>query len=84
VDRSTIADIVRRMQAKGLVKRKRLKTDARVYAVSLTEKSKKILTRAAPAAKRADEQLLAPLSDQERARLLKYLAMITNVDPADG
>ncbi|MEO0618991.1 MAG: MarR family transcriptional regulator [Pseudomonadota bacterium] len=80
IDRSTIADIVRRMVTKGLIKRKRLKSDARVYAVSLTDKSKKILLRASPAARRADAQLLAPLTAQEQTRLIKYLIAITAID----
>jgi DNA-binding MarR family transcriptional regulator len=73
IDRSTIADIVRRMQSKGLLRRKRTKSDARVYAVSLTEKSRKIMIKAIPAAARADEKLLSTLSSAERSRLLQYL-----------
>lgn len=78
IDRSTIADIVRRMQTKGLIKRKRTKSDARVYAVSLTEKSRKILVKAVPAASRADEALLAPLNETQRARLFQYLGKIAD------
>ena len=77
IDRSTVADIVRRMEEKGLIKRKKTKADARVYAVSLTEKSKKILTNAIPAAVRADEKLLSVLSGAERTRLVQYLGKIT-------
>lgn len=77
IDRSTIADIVRRMQTKGLIKRKRTKADARVYAVSLTEKSRKIMVKAVPAAARADEKLLSALTSTERARLTQYLGKIT-------
>lgn len=80
IDRSTIADIVRRMQRKGLLKRRRTKSDARVYAVSLTDKSKKLMQKAGPAARRADERLLAPLSPAERGRLDKYLTRIANRD----
>lgn len=76
IDRSTIADIVRRMQTKSLIKRKRTKADARVYAVSLTEKSRKIMVKAIPAAARADEQLMSALNSQERARMLQYLGKI--------
>ncbi|MGI9405621.1 MAG: MarR family winged helix-turn-helix transcriptional regulator [Hyphomicrobiaceae bacterium] len=78
IDRSTIADIVRRMQRKGLLKRKRTKVDARVYAVTLTDKSKKIMSRATPAAARADEKLLQPLSAAERSRLMQYLGKIAS------
>ena len=37
IDRSTLADIVRRMQRKGLLQRRRTKEDARAYAVKLTD-----------------------------------------------
>jgi DNA-binding MarR family transcriptional regulator len=37
IDRSTLADIVRRLQKKGLLQRRRTKEDARAYAVKLTE-----------------------------------------------
>ena len=37
VDRSTLADVVRRMQKKGLVQRRRTREDARAYSVKLTE-----------------------------------------------
>ena len=38
VDRSTLADIVRRLVKKGLLQRKRTRRDARMYAVRLTSK----------------------------------------------
>ena len=37
VDRSTLADVVRRLLVRRLVARKRTKEDARAYAVTLTE-----------------------------------------------
>ena len=37
IDRSTLADIVRRMLKKGLLQRRRTKEDARAYAVKLTD-----------------------------------------------
>lgn len=37
IDRSTLADIVGRLERKGLVARKRTKEDQRSYAVKLTE-----------------------------------------------
>lgn len=37
IDRSTLADIVRRLQRKGLLQRRRALEDARAYAVRLTD-----------------------------------------------
>ena len=43
VDRSTLADIVRRLQKKGLLQRRRTKEDARAYAVKLTDAGRRVL-----------------------------------------
>lgn len=46
IDRSTMADIVRRLSVKGLITRKRQKDDARTYNVSLTERGEEVTIRA--------------------------------------
>ena len=46
IDRSTLADIVRRMLKKGLLQRRRTKEDARAYAVKLTEEGWRVLRSA--------------------------------------
>jgi DNA-binding MarR family transcriptional regulator len=76
VDRSTLADIVRRMLKKGLLQRRRTKDDARAYAVKLTEEGWRILKAADPLAKRVDEKILAALPGQQRERFLQDLALI--------
>ena len=50
VDRSTLADIVRRLVKKGLLQRKRTRRDARMYAVRLTQKGQAALNSVKPAA----------------------------------
>jgi DNA-binding MarR family transcriptional regulator len=76
VDRSTLADIVRRMLKKGLLQRRRTKDDARAYAVKLTEEGWRILKTADPLAKRVDDKILAALPGQQRERFLQDLALI--------
>ena len=49
IDRSTMADIVRRLTARGLVQRRRTRRDARRYAVRLTDKGENALRLAEPA-----------------------------------
>jgi MarR family transcriptional regulator, temperature-dependent positive regulator of motility len=39
IDRSTLADVVKRLKRKGLLQRRRTKEDARAYAVRLTEEA---------------------------------------------
>ncbi len=76
VDRSTLADIVRRMLKKGLLQRRRTKEDARAYAVKLTEEGWRVLKTADPLAKRVDDKILAVLPGQQRERFLQDLNLI--------
>lgn len=76
IDRSTLADIVRRMLKKGLLQRRRTKEDARAYAVKLTEEGWRALKAADPIAKRVDDKVLATLPSQQRDRFLTDLNSI--------
>lgn len=76
IDRSTLADIVRRMLKKGLLQRRRTKEDARAYAVKLTDEGWRMLKAAEPMARRVDEKLLSVLPPAQRDRFLQDLATI--------
>ncbi|HET6321083.1 MAG TPA: MarR family winged helix-turn-helix transcriptional regulator [Hyphomicrobium sp.] len=76
VDRSTLADIVRRMLKKGLLQRRRTKEDARAYAVKLTEDGWKVLKATDPLAKRVDDKILGVLPNAQRERFLQDLNQI--------
>ncbi len=76
IDRSTLADIVRRMLKKGLVQRRRTKEDARAYSVRLTDDGRNVLRSAEPMAKRVDQRILEALPDDQRKRFLADLNMI--------
>lgn len=76
IDRSTLADIVRRMLKKGLIERQRTEQDARAYAVNLTEEGRKALSAAEPVAQRVNERLLAGLPERQRKRFLKSLSTV--------
>ena len=77
IDRSTLADIVRRMLKKGLLQRRRTKEDARAYAVKLTEEGWRVLRSAEPLARRVDDRVLAVLPNQtQRDRFVSDLNTI--------
>lgn len=76
IDRSTLADIVRRMLKKGLLQRRRTREDARAYAVKLTDLGWSTLHNAVPHTNRVDEKILAALPSQNRDRFLKDLSSI--------
>ena len=80
IDRSTLADMVARMIAKGLIERQRSETDARANAVHLTEAGRVALTEAQPKVARADARLLKLLSPGKRDALTAALRDLTRVN----
>ena len=76
IDRSTLADIVRRMLKKGLLQRRRTREDARAYAVKLTEEGWRVLKSVEPLSRRVDDRILASLPAGQRERLLQDLNAI--------
>jgi DNA-binding MarR family transcriptional regulator len=76
VDRSTLADVVRRLVNKGLLARKRTRTDARMYAVRLTAKGQSILNSVRPLATKVDQRILSVLRADQRATFIDALGEI--------
>ncbi len=82
VDRSTLADVVRRLLNKGLVVRRRTKDDARAYAVKLTADGQRILADAGATAVRTEEKLLSGLSVSNRRDLIRLLRALADTASA--
>jgi DNA-binding MarR family transcriptional regulator len=76
IDRSTLAEMVRRMLERGLVSRQRTEQDARANAVAITTNGRKALRVARSAADRAEKLLLEALPPSERPKFVKALATI--------
>jgi DNA-binding MarR family transcriptional regulator len=76
VDRSTVAEIVKRLLQRGAVVRRRAKHDARAYAVRLTASGNAILRQAEPAAQRVSERLLKPMPASRRSEFVEALAIV--------
>lgn len=76
IDRSTLADVVRRMLKKGLLQRRRTKEDARAYAVKLTDEGWRALKASDPIARRVDDRLLSVLPSNQRDRFMQDLNTI--------
>ena len=79
IDRSTLAEIVKRLARRKLIERRRTKKDARAYAVKLTEAGRRELAAAKPALGSVDKKLLSAIPAQHRADLLAMLATIVAV-----
>jgi MarR family transcriptional regulator, temperature-dependent positive regulator of motility len=78
IDRSTLADIVRRMQRKGLLQRRRTKEDARAYAVKLTDEGRRVLRVAEPVGRKVDERILDVLPAKQREQFISDLLTIVD------
>ena len=76
IDRSTLADIIRRMLKKGLLARRRTSQDARAYSVRPTQAGLDALAAAEPAANIADQRILAALPEDQRQT---FLTMLNNI-----
>jgi len=73
IDRSTLADMVARMIAKGLLARERSTADARANTVRLTEFGRAALNAAAPRVEAADQRLLDLLGAKKREAFMDSL-----------
>jgi DNA-binding MarR family transcriptional regulator len=76
IDRSTLADIVRRLKRKRLLERRRTREDARTYAVKLTAEGRRVLALAEPSAKRVDQRVLDALPSGHREHFIAALLAI--------
>jgi MarR family transcriptional regulator, temperature-dependent positive regulator of motility len=76
VDRSTLADVVRRLVKKGLLQRKRTRRDARMYAVRLTAKGQNMLNSVKPLASKVDQRILSVLRSDQRGGFIDSLGEI--------
>jgi DNA-binding MarR family transcriptional regulator len=76
IDRSTLADVVRRLAKRGLVQRRRSRADARAYVLKLTGEGERVLRRAEPLAKRVDARVLNALPGGQREEFMASLQAI--------
>ena len=78
IDRSTLAEMVRRMLDKGLLSRERTEEDQRANAVAISQNGRKALRIARTASERAEKAMMEPLPAGERARLVRMLSQIAS------
>jgi DNA-binding MarR family transcriptional regulator len=76
IDRSSTAELVRRLVTHGALVRRRTKRDTRVYAVRLTLKGRELLAVGDPAARAADEVLLSLIPAERRSAFLEALRLV--------
>lgn len=82
IDRSTVGNLLQRMEAKGLITRTVPKTNQRVKQLYVTEAGQKLLRSAAGAVRRAQARILAPLPPGDRALFMRCLARMVDINNA--
>jgi DNA-binding MarR family transcriptional regulator len=78
IDRSSTAELVRRLVTNGSLQRRRTRRDARVYAVRITPSGRHLLGVGAPAVWAAEEALLRPIPKAQRSAFLNALMLIAD------
>jgi MarR family transcriptional regulator, temperature-dependent positive regulator of motility len=81
IDRSTTADLVRRLMRKGLLARRRARHDARSNVLRLTEEGKAMLTSFRTRAADVDRMLLNALPEASRGHFIDALGRIAAINP---
>jgi len=82
IDRSTLAEMVRRMLERGLLSRERTEEDQRANAIAISPSGRKALRGARNAADRAERALLDALPAPERLKFVKSLSQIASAAEA--
>lgn len=84
-DRSTVAELVGRLVARGFLVRRRLKDDQRVNRLLTTDEGEASLRSAISAAASAEERIIAPIPEDRREEFMDCLKLIADIRSAgDG
>jgi DNA-binding MarR family transcriptional regulator len=76
IDRSTLAEMIRRMIEKGLLDRERTESDQRANSVRIAAGGRKALRSARSASERVERALLSPLSSADRTKFIRMLTAV--------
>lgn len=80
LDRSTVGNVIERLEDKGLVSRTPSRDDKRVKLIQLSRKGEEALTLCTPAVERSQERFLASLKPADRANFMRLLAALVHLN----
>jgi DNA-binding MarR family transcriptional regulator len=83
-DRSTIGDVLDRMETKGWILRESTPADRRLKLLTLSPAGREVLQQVEPGIRRVQERLLAPLTEAEAKTLVRLLARIADAGEDGG
>lgn len=79
-DRSTLGNVLERLEAKGVVARGASRGDRRIKVLTLTQVGRELLAAVEPAVERAQERIVAPLAPEERVKLMALLSRMVELN----
>jgi DNA-binding MarR family transcriptional regulator len=80
LDRTTVSVIVRKLESRALVTRARNRADRRSKLISITAKGRALLRRVLPRVQAAQDRILAPLNDRERAQFTALMRKVADAN----
>lgn len=80
IDRSTLTEIIRRLVDRGWITRRRMPSDQRTNALSITDEGAAALDEAFDAMMRAQHRILEPVPQERRADAIGLLTLLAG-DP---
>jgi DNA-binding MarR family transcriptional regulator len=80
LDRTNTADVLERLQQRGLVKRQVAAQDRRRKVISLTDSGRATIDRVKAAVDRAHKRTINALPPEDRARFLDYLITLVEAN----
>lgn len=72
-DRNTVADVIRRLEPRGLLRRPASVSDKRAKLAEITDKGREFVDAVQPAMIKAQKRLVKPLNDEEYRTLMMLL-----------
>jgi DNA-binding MarR family transcriptional regulator len=81
-DTSTIAGVIDRLEARGLLLRNASPDDKRVRLLTLTQQGGELLDAVIPGMLQAQVRMLAPLTEKQRAEFMKALRILVKANNA--
>lgn len=79
-DRSTLGNVLERLEARKLVKRYPSPEDKRIKLLKLSSGGTALIKRAEAAVSRAQERMLAPLPPRDRDKLMELLGRMVHLN----
>jgi len=79
-DRSTLGNVLERMESKGLILRIGSKDDKRIKILYLSPTGTTALNEVEPLAQRAQERILAPLAPKDREIFMQMLSQLVELN----